>query len=337
MLVNGVSIIICCHNSGLLLDKTLEHIANQNLNGLNCEVILVDNASTDNTSLKAQEIWNRIGSPNIQFNIIYEAKAGLMNARKKGTYNANYEYLIFCDDDNWLDENYINNTVILFSQNPQVVVLGGMGIAQIENENLKPIWFNKFYQSYAISNQSESECLVNGVYGAGMAIRKSILTKIFNDRPMFLHGRKSNQLTAGEDGEICCRVRLAGYNILFSPQLTFKHFLPKNRLTWVYLKKLHIGFAKSYLVINLYESILNNENLKPFYWLKQTLYFGGIYLKYWPGYYFNITKDDLETKEIHLLTWKNIALTYIRYNFKTIKMYNEINGLKNLLNTDEFY
>jgi glycosyltransferase involved in cell wall biosynthesis len=304
-------------------------IARQNLNeDFGYELILVDNASTDNTQKVAVDIWSESGSANINLVIAFEPKPGLTNARKKGINVARYEYLIFCDDDNWLDENYFKNVATLFDNNSQVAILGGTGIAHFEEESIIPPWFDKFYHGYAIGKQADTECVVNGVYGAGMAARKSIITQVFDSLPMFLQGRIIKQLTSGEDGEICYRVRLSGYTVLFSPQLTFKHFLTNYRLNWVYLKKLHAGFSRTYVVLNLYENALNNKKVHLFYWLKQGMYFSGLCLKYWPRYYFSLSKKEGTIKEIHLLTWKNIAIDYFKYNFKTAKMYNNIKTLK---------
>jgi glycosyltransferase involved in cell wall biosynthesis len=325
----GISVIICCYNSALLLEPTLKRIANQILDGdLGYELIVVDNASIDDTKKIARNIWAKIGSEKINFIIIHEPEPGLANARKKGISIASYNYLIFCDDDNWLDKNYFKNVAFLFDKNPEVALLGGIGIAQIEDESVKPDWFADFYQSYAIGKQADDECLVKGVYGAGMAVRKSVLTSVIDHLPMYLSGRSKNQLTAGEDSEICHRIRLAGFKILFTPKLTFKHFLTGNRLTWAYVKKLHTGFAKTYVVLNLYDKVLCNEKVDLFYWLKQGLYFSGIYLKYWPKFYFTRTKKEGRIKEIHLLTWKKIACDYFKFNFKTVKIYNDIRSLK---------
>ena len=319
----GVSIIICCYNSSLRIEKTLEHLANQEINDIGCEIILVDNASSDNTVNIAKAVWSKIQNSKFVFSIIHEKIQGVAYARKKGANKANYEYLIFCDDDNWLDQTYVKNVYELFVLHPEISVLGGMGIAQFEDESLKPVWFDKFYQSYAIGDNVEKT--------AGMAIRKSILIEVMNNQPMFLHGRKQNHLSSGEDAEICLRVRLAGYKILYSPQLTFQHFLTKKRLTWDYLKKLSIGFAQTNVVLCLYERALNSQKpeLSPFYWLKKGLYYWGIYLKYWPKHYSAYKNGEGTIEEIHHITWSTIAKSYWRYNFKTIKIYNKIIALKN--------
>jgi glycosyltransferase involved in cell wall biosynthesis len=54
-LKNGVSVIICCYNSRERIEKTLDFIFAQEVEGaIPWEIIIVDNASTDDTFLIAQ-------------------------------------------------------------------------------------------------------------------------------------------------------------------------------------------------------------------------------------------------------------------------------------------
>jgi glycosyltransferase involved in cell wall biosynthesis len=330
MLKDGISIIICCYNSSLRIEKTLEYLAAQIISGIECEIILVDNASTDNTSEIAKSLWAKIQPNNITLNVVSEQQPGLSNARLKGISVSAFEFLVFCDDDNWLDEKYVQNVNRLFNERSQVSILGGSGTAEFEDGSLKPLWFDTFYHSYAVDLKAGSEAIVNNVYGAGMAIRKSVLKNVTDGQVMFLHGRKGPQLTSGEDSEICLRTRLVGSQILYSPQLRFKHYITSDRLTWGYLKRLHIGFAKSNVVLNLYNKALNSKTSKLpfFYWLKKALYYWGIYLKYWPKHYFAYRKGEGTNEEILHITWKSIALNYLEYNFKAIRIYSKIFELK---------
>jgi glycosyltransferase involved in cell wall biosynthesis len=323
----GISIIICCYNSALLLEPTLYHIAQLNLDeNLGYEIILVDNGSTDNTQKTAEEIWSKIGSKEIDMVFEYELTPGLTAAREKGLNAARYDYLVFCDDDNWLNENYLKNVNELFDQNQNAAILGGAGIPVFEHEDLKPLWFDSFHHSFAVGFQNNIQCSATNVYGAGMAVRKSVLKELVSDSTMFLLGRRQNQLTAGEDSEICYKVILAGYQIIFSPNLTFQHFLPAQRLTWEHVKKLHIGFAQSHVILNLYQKAITapSSKLPYFYWLKKLLYYWGIYIKYWPKHYLSYQYGEGTTQEIHHITWKNIALAYLYSNFKTMNIYRKI-------------
>src|SRR5688572_4707126 len=101
----GCSIIICCHNSSKKLPHTLMGIATQNVSNLVCELILVDNNSTDDTAAIASEIWRQLGHP-FPLMIANENRPGLIYARKAGINLASNEIILFCDDDNWLPQDY---------------------------------------------------------------------------------------------------------------------------------------------------------------------------------------------------------------------------------------
>ncbi len=59
----GISIIICVHNGSKRIIPTLESIAQQsNPSGIPCELLIVDNASTDSTSNIVEAYWNSIES-----------------------------------------------------------------------------------------------------------------------------------------------------------------------------------------------------------------------------------------------------------------------------------
>jgi len=79
----GVSIVICCHNSARLLPKTLSHLKRQRVpDGLSWEVVIVDNASTDDTGRIARGCWAE-GGP-VCLRVIREPRLGLSYARERG-------------------------------------------------------------------------------------------------------------------------------------------------------------------------------------------------------------------------------------------------------------
>lgn len=324
---NGVTVIICCYNSGARIRPTLHHIAGQKLpDGLDVQLLVVDNACTDDTINIARETWASFNSDSISLTIIRETMPGLSHARKKGMSYARYDYIVFCDDDNWLDENYLANVHDFFTHNPDVVIVGGFGQAVFDDQTVVPSWFDQFKQTYATGKQADcSTNLMSTVYGAGLAIQKKLmLDPRFIASPHFLDDRKATKLTAGGDSELCLKARLLGYRIGYLEDLKFKHYIPSSRLSWVYFKELHRGFAKSYIPIKLYQDALEQKNLNRFSWLKDLFYFTGIYLKYWWPQYLKY-KDNIGTvEEIRHITWGIIAKRYLEYNFKTFLMYRQI-------------
>ena len=277
---NGVSIIICCHNSGSKITPTLNHIFAQNVpDNLLWEVILVDNNCTDETVNTSSTIYNGSGS-NVDFSIISEPVPGLMNARKSGIASTRYELMLFIDDDNWISPDYLKQCMATMEQHPNTAVLGGCGSAVSENA---PPWFDQFSDSFAVGKQGPSSGIVPFVYGAGMCIRHSAWATLESSAfQSLLLGRTEKNLTSGEDTEMCYGLRLLGFDVRYNEHLTFMHDLPMQRLDWHYLKQLFFGFGLAKARLDIYRSALSDKPLPvegrvPF-WLNRALFLGQQFL-----------------------------------------------------------
>jgi glycosyltransferase involved in cell wall biosynthesis len=96
--MNGISVIVCCYNSVSCLPETLKYLALQQIpSNIHCEVIIVNNASTDDTVGVTINEWEKLKCTEVEFHIINQLVSGLSNARKKGIEVAKYEYILFCD------------------------------------------------------------------------------------------------------------------------------------------------------------------------------------------------------------------------------------------------
>lgn len=253
--MKGVSIIICCYNSASRLPETIKHIALQEVNtDIHWELIIVNNNSSDNTKVIAHSEWKKY---NLQtsFFIIDQPVPGLSNARKKGVENAKFEYIIFCDDDNWLDKNYINVAYDLMEQYTEIGAAGGMSTA-VSDSNF-PDWFNEVQNSYAVGKQSKTSGPITQrgyLWGAGIVIRKNLLDIVYNlDIETQLIGRNGSNLSAGDDSEICKWIILLRKELYYDESLIFKHFIAKERLTCAYKEKLFKGFDQTSTILKQYD------------------------------------------------------------------------------------
>jgi glycosyltransferase involved in cell wall biosynthesis len=265
---SGISVIICCYNSASRIAPTLQHlVAQKNMPPSAWEVILIDNASTDDTAEKASRFWEALEVEKPAFKILAELKPGLSAARKKGIESSCFDYVLFCDDDNWLDENYLSISLDIMKANQCIGALGGTGHPVFEGKEPPYFWINQ-YHALAVGIQSGKEGDITeerGVlYGAGMIINKGafrILREKFGFQ-FLLSGRVGSNLVSSEDHELCLAMRKIGYRIFYSKDLKFEHFIPAFRTTIQYYKRLFTGFGMSYALLHPYR--VNEGNLDDF-------------------------------------------------------------------------
>lgn len=257
-LTSGVSIIICSHNGEQKLKPTLEHIAAQKIPP-NClaEVIYVDNASNDNSVDVVQSIWTKIGPPHIPIKIIKENKAGKYFALQTAVAHAGYSYFIICDDDNWLVSDYVARAYTLLNNDSEIGAVGGLSVAVFEDANTDlPDWFCENTQRYAIGAQGEKSGDVSRrkqLWGAGMASRTALYRIFYEKHPsLFISLKEETGHFVAEDTEYCLRLLLRGYKLFYDDSLVLQHFVPKERLSLAYNKKLKERIESSFDIIERY-------------------------------------------------------------------------------------
>ncbi len=251
----GISVIICCYNSAERLYETLRHLALQKTDDLfPWQIIIIDNASTDSTASFARETWKNFNREEIEFKVIEEQKQGLSFARQKGVDEAAYEYIIFCDDDNWFAENYLLTAYRIINEDISIGAAGGISAAV--SDTVMPGWFAKYEEAYAVGKQAPSSSYINNkgyVNGAGMITRRSIFKNTVNNKlPVILTDRKGKALSTGGDVEYCQRLLLQGYNLYYSEELIFQHFMPAFRLTEEYRNALLKGVEEVQWILKEY-------------------------------------------------------------------------------------
>ncbi len=254
---------MCCHNSENKLSEPVKSILKQNTDAL-CELIIVDNNCTDNTVQLATKIYSALET-NISLKIVNEEIPGLVWARKKGFKVAKYKYLCFVDDDNIININWATNMFKIFSNNPNVGILGSSNKAVFENTT-EPDWFAKVEGAYACNAQGKGFEDISHkrmyVYGAGLCIRKEILDSIYNlPLPLFLTGRRKNVLLSGDDSEICMRGILKGYKLYYSDLLTLGHIMPEERLNWGYWMKMAEGHNAAGIILRIYSHLIQGKKV----------------------------------------------------------------------------
>jgi glycosyltransferase involved in cell wall biosynthesis len=242
-LLNGISVLICTYNGSKNLEKTLQHLAKQEVNNLSWEIIFVDNASTDNSTETAVAIWEQTGcaAPLLPFK---EFRKGKDRAIDLGLSKCHYKYVIICDDDNWLCDTYLETSYRIMKAHPEIGILGGKSVPVFEVT--PPEWFRTYESYYAVGAQN----IVNGeifhywprqrfLWGAGSVINMEAY--LFLKRCGFeriLTAKKYPNVCRSEDIELCFAIWLTGYKLWYDSNLILQHLISADRLQWSYFMKL---------------------------------------------------------------------------------------------------
>jgi len=185
-----------------------------------------------------------------------------------GIANAIYSLLLICDDDNWLQQEYVQYAYDVMHEQTDIGILGGA--AKPFTEIGKPLWFDQYENVFAVGKQMQHTGIANKrnfLFGAGMVIRKIIYDTVEDlDHDMFLTCRKGNTLSSGGESEICLLAMQLGYDLYYDERLQFTHYITANRLKWSYcVEMITKGFAHPQIYYAMYEacfaSVKNNETI----------------------------------------------------------------------------
>lgn len=100
-----VSIIIPVYNSEKFLKKCLESVYLQTYK--NIEVIIIDDGSTDQSGRMCDEVSEKYK----YIKIIHNSNQGVSMARNCGLDNANGDFIMFLDSDDWLEYDILAKVV----------------------------------------------------------------------------------------------------------------------------------------------------------------------------------------------------------------------------------
>jgi glycosyltransferase involved in cell wall biosynthesis len=254
----GVSIAICSHNGEKLLPATLGCLKKQYVTqALEWEVLVIDNASTDNTASVARQCWGEDAPAPLR--VISEPRLGLCYARTRAFNEAKHEIVSFIDDDNWVMPEWVATASQCMSMDSQLGALGSTNTAVADAP--LPEWFSRHSCFYAAWDYPDSATIATSLLiGAGMTVRKSVWQWLHaNGFHQLLSGRIGSRLTSSEDVELGCAIRLAGWNVRIEPRLQLKHYMTGNRLSWKYLRRLKRSVGESHTILDSYRLVYQSD------------------------------------------------------------------------------
>ena len=101
----SLSLAICTHNHAAALRKTLTSLRTLKSPAQDWELLIVDNASSDGSrELLNHDEWHL---PSITCRVAREMRLGVANARNRALHEARGDYVIFLDDDETPDQDWL--------------------------------------------------------------------------------------------------------------------------------------------------------------------------------------------------------------------------------------
>lgn len=114
-----VSVIVPVYKAELSIKKCAESILRQSY--ANIELFLVDDGSPDNSG----KICDEIALSDSRVKVIHKPNGGPSSARNKGVQDANGDYLVFADADDWIDPDYVVTLLTQITTEKASIIMSG--------------------------------------------------------------------------------------------------------------------------------------------------------------------------------------------------------------------
>ncbi len=197
-----VAVIVPCRNEGETVAATTESLLALNYPKDKLEIILVDNASTDNTSLVMARYAN-----NPQVKVVYAAERGKHNAVNAGIAVADAEFIGCLDGESFVEPDALREIIPCFDRPNVAAATSAMSVHNPRNilEHMQNAEYSfGITMRHAISS-------INGLYvtpGPFSFYRRSVIQELGG----FRFGHQT------EDMEMALRIQKAGYEIENAPR-----------------------------------------------------------------------------------------------------------------------
>jgi glycosyltransferase involved in cell wall biosynthesis len=252
------TLVICTRNRRHSLEACLKAILA--MEGIEeCQVVVVDNGSTDGTREVVRAAMSRARPGQIEY--VEEPHQGLSRARNRGIAQARAGILLFTDDDCYPHRDYLREARRVFAD-PATDYFGGR--VMLHDPQDDPITTKESMLAHRLEPWAE---IVPGmIHGANMGFRRNLFEKLGGFNVLLGAG---TALGCAEDTEFVARAAAAGFAGGYRPEPAVNHhhrrrreeavalmrsydigrgaffvsMLGQSRVRWMYLRRWWYSFA----------------------------------------------------------------------------------------------
>ncbi|MGC6489009.1 MAG: glycosyltransferase family 2 protein [Planctomycetota bacterium] len=223
-----ISVILPTKDRGPDIDRTLEALLAQDLTASDYEVLVVDNASSEDNA-RALRAWCDAHPSVLRY--VPEPAPGLNRARNAGVSAARGEIAAFLDDDAVPAPDWLTELLRVFGARPQTWAVGGRVRSQFTTA--PPAWLDDRFALY-LSDFDRGDAVRVLHYddyprGANMAFRMAAFARCGPFAPGL--DRRGDLLLSNGDIEMCYRVEQSGYEVVYAPGASVQHLIRGDRLS----------------------------------------------------------------------------------------------------------
>ena len=232
----SLDVVIPTYNRRTLLEKTLLSLKSAiKPPGLEVQIIVVDNNSTDDTRDFMADCERTLG---ISARYVFERRQGRSSALNAGIAAGNGELVGMIDDDEEVGESWYQSAASAFRETG-VDFIGGPYLPNWEIP--PPEWLPSSYLGVIGWIDGGPEVAEYGdsfpgiLMGGNAVLKRSLLEKVGPYNASL--SRTGTRLLAGEDEDMYSRLLKAGARGLYLPDLIIYHHIPAARLTKSYFRR----------------------------------------------------------------------------------------------------
>ncbi len=222
----SVTVIVCTYNRSEMLREALKSLVAQETAGsLSYEILIVDDASTDNTENVVREISRRSHVP-IRY-VLGEGK-GIAAARNRGLSESSSGWIAYFDDDQLADPGWLRE-LYACAFDTGAGCVGGRRVLDLPQERVARLarTFRNLLGEVDLGSERK-KCGRKEFPGAGNLLLKR---SVFDVAGRF----DESHARAGEDTELAQRMRSAGIFTWYAPAAVARHMTPEYRLKEHYM------------------------------------------------------------------------------------------------------
>lgn len=247
-----ISVVTCTHNpNARYFQRVLDALRDQTLAADQWEYIIIDNGSRQPVNEDFDLSW----APNVR--VVREETLGLTPARLRGIREARGDVLVFVDDDNVLDPNFLEEALRIARKRPHLGAWSGQCRGGFEAP--PPEWTRRYWGNLVIRELDRDlwsnlpRLPVTMPCGAGMCVRRAVAAEYLRLHEVgareFKLDRTGGSLLSGGDNDLAACACDIGLGVGAVTALKLTHLIPPDRLTVHYLSLLAEGIYISSVLL----------------------------------------------------------------------------------------